>query len=136
MRDDIYGGLKNALERGASVQQAIESFVRAGYNRKDVMDAANQITGNSSESLIPQQAIQGQTQTQPQKTLDPTQQIPKRPINQQYQPLTAEQGQKLVKHYSKGKIILLIIILLILIGGLTATIFYRQAITDFLTGLF
>lgn len=142
MRDDIYGGLRNALERGSSIEQAIESFVSAGYNRKEVMETANQITGNSPESVILEQPTQSQTQpqlqtqVQPQKIVSPTAQIPKRPDNQQFLPLTTKQGQKLVKYTSKGKITLLIVTLLVLVVGLIGTIFYRQIITDFLTGLF
>lgn len=40
MRDDIYGGLRNALDRGISLEQAIKSFTNAGYPESEVREAA------------------------------------------------------------------------------------------------
>jgi len=40
VREDIVGGLKNAIERGESVQEAKNSFLFAGYLQKDVEEAA------------------------------------------------------------------------------------------------
>jgi len=40
VREDIVGGLKNAIERGDSVQEAKNSFLSAGYSQKDVEEAA------------------------------------------------------------------------------------------------
>jgi hypothetical protein len=39
-REDILGGLKNALERGDSVDEAKETFISAGYSKAEVEDAA------------------------------------------------------------------------------------------------
>ena len=48
MRDDIIGGLKNALDRGVSLESAIKSFVNAGYSEKEVKAAADVILGGSA----------------------------------------------------------------------------------------
>lgn len=39
VREDILTGLKNAIERGESFEQAKESLINAGYPRKEVEDA-------------------------------------------------------------------------------------------------
>ena len=44
MRRDLYGGLKNAIERGENIERAIQSFVNAGYSDIEVREAADQIT--------------------------------------------------------------------------------------------
>ncbi len=43
MREDIYGGLKNALERGVPLEIAITSFVNAGYKESDVRAVARDV---------------------------------------------------------------------------------------------
>ena len=40
VREDILGGLKNALERGESMQEAKETFISAGYPKADVEEAS------------------------------------------------------------------------------------------------
>ncbi|MBI2631778.1 hypothetical protein HYW75_02135 [Candidatus Pacearchaeota archaeon] len=41
MIDEIQSGLKNAIERGNSLDEAIKTFVNAGYNPVEVKEAAN-----------------------------------------------------------------------------------------------
>jgi hypothetical protein len=43
MREDILGGLKNALERGESLESAKQSFILAGYAKADVEEAATSL---------------------------------------------------------------------------------------------
>jgi hypothetical protein len=40
-RTEIISGLKNAVDRGYSLNKAVESFFNAGYSRQDVIDSAN-----------------------------------------------------------------------------------------------
>lgn len=47
MRDDLYGALKNALERGASMEQSIRSLVGAGYPETEVRDTARAMQSGS-----------------------------------------------------------------------------------------
>ncbi len=44
VREDILYGLKNAAERGENLNEAAKSFINAGYDEKDVMDAMNQLS--------------------------------------------------------------------------------------------
>ena len=43
-REEIIGGLKNALERGDSLEKAVQSFVNSGYNPQEVRTAANDLS--------------------------------------------------------------------------------------------
>jgi len=51
MHDEISAGLKNALERGYSLEEAIKTFVNAGYNPVEVKEAATFITGGATSIL-------------------------------------------------------------------------------------
>jgi len=43
VREDLICALRNALERGESMSEAIESLVNAGYNRVEIEEASRQI---------------------------------------------------------------------------------------------
>jgi hypothetical protein len=36
VNEEILGGIKNAMERGSSFEQAVQSFINAGYNQNEV----------------------------------------------------------------------------------------------------
>ena len=40
MREDIVTGLKNAMQRGESLEKSMQSFINAGYNPIEVKQAA------------------------------------------------------------------------------------------------
>ncbi len=40
VNEEIVGGLKNALDRGSSLQKAMMTFFNAGYGKKEIEDAA------------------------------------------------------------------------------------------------
>lgn len=44
MNEEIAAGLKNAMEHGASLEKAIQSFINAGYNAQDVRDAGKSLS--------------------------------------------------------------------------------------------
>lgn len=44
VNEEILGGLRNALERGSSFEQAVQSFINAGYNPDDVREAADYLS--------------------------------------------------------------------------------------------
>lgn len=55
-KEAVVGGLKVALERGASLQDAMQSFYNSGYSKEDIEAAAREV-----QSLVmqtPQQAVQ------------------------------------------------------------------------------
>ncbi len=53
-RQDLITCLKNALERGSTIEQAKKSLTNAGYNKEDVDEAAQQVSNmNVSRSDVP-----------------------------------------------------------------------------------
>ncbi len=44
-RQDLIAALRNALERGETLQEAVQSFVNAGYNKREVEEAAVELQG-------------------------------------------------------------------------------------------
>jgi nitrate reductase NapE component len=52
MKDEIYYGMKNALERGQNLNQAIQSFINAGYNPVEVRAAGKMISSEWGASSI------------------------------------------------------------------------------------
>ena len=135
MRDDIEGGIKNALDRGATLEQAVRSFINAGYNESEVRKAAKVF----GEGAISMTSPQGQAQT-PLPNSQITQLQSVQPPGQtpvRAQATTRAQLPTIrtkTKRFSV-KIFILIIVLLILLGVLAATIFFRGSIIDFLTDL-
>ncbi len=56
MQSEILAGLKNAMEHGSSIESAIQSFISAGYNPQEVMEAAKYIsTGVSNLIYAPEE---------------------------------------------------------------------------------
>ncbi|MBM3230125.1 hypothetical protein FJZ22_00510 [Candidatus Pacearchaeota archaeon] len=49
MKEEVLGGIKNALERGISLDQAAKSFINAGYNPQDVQEAVQALGGVSGK---------------------------------------------------------------------------------------
>jgi len=75
MREDIAAGLKNAFERGESMEKAVQAFISAGYNKSEVEEAAK-----SLGFPHPQE----EQSAQPQPISAPIQQTQQKP---QFQPL-------------------------------------------------
>jgi len=134
MRDDIIGGIRNALDRGATLEQAAKSFINAGYNESEVRQAAK-VFGEGAISMTSPE-VQSPSQkpqiTQPQPVQPPGQMLVPTQARTRAQPLPISTKTKRFPI----KIIILIMILLILFGVLAATIFFRGQIIDFLTNLF
>lgn len=64
MRDEIVGGLRNALDRGESLEQAMQSFINAGYSPLEVREAVKVLPA-SATSMI-QNASQEKSFSSPQ----------------------------------------------------------------------
>ena len=135
-RDEIIAGIKNAMERGISLEDAKKSFMGAGYNPIEVQEAAASISSGASEVIEPQTKQTPKRPTQIQQTppqqsfVQPTQQPQGFPSTQPQTQKTATPPQK-----DKGKktkiIILSIILTLLIIAGVLAFIF-----KDKILGLF
>lgn len=51
MKEEIIGGLKNALDRGESIEKAVKSFVSAGYNPAEVRAAADMVSRGATSVI-------------------------------------------------------------------------------------
>jgi len=59
---ELTGGLRNAMERGYSLNRAIQSFINAGYNPQDVQAAAALLSQPSALPLVhPQSSSESET---------------------------------------------------------------------------
>jgi len=52
MSDEIISGLRNALERGESLDKAAQSFLNAGYNPNEVKESVTAITQGATDITI------------------------------------------------------------------------------------
>lgn len=52
MRDDIAGGIRNALEHGATLEQAAKSFISAGYPEREVREATRTFEGGTATAVL------------------------------------------------------------------------------------
>ena len=130
MREDIIGSLKNALERGATMKQAIQSLINSGYNDVEVREAANQMSPGAISTLSPK--LSAKPAVPINSSMPPPQKLPTPLVRQ---PIRQSSGKR-VSSRKMGNIILLLIILIILIGVLGATIIFRDQVIGFLTDLF
>lgn len=142
VNEEILGGLRNALERGQTLDKAVQSFINAGYNSNDVKAAASKINQGASTMMQPSQPKEQKPEEKPsptkpsvpqQKETPKTQPSPQPQTEQTPKPKTSL--WKKIKHFiSPVKmetrnliLIAVIVILLLVIGGLALlTIFSEQ----------
>lgn len=53
MLDEIKSGIQNAMERGYSLEEAVNSFISAGYNPVEVREAANALSTGVTNVVNP-----------------------------------------------------------------------------------
>ncbi|MFH1307373.1 MAG: hypothetical protein ABIH72_00800 [archaeon] len=161
---EIVEGLKNAIERGYSLDLAKQSFINSGYARQEVEEAASALgyssypgiqsqpsPQQSSPSSPPPQSIPRQLPQQPRQpnpnfqqarqpiNRQPPQQAPQAPFDQQFQPQLLMK-QPFMPKEKKGKkgliiIITLAIILTLLLLTLLTTVFWPEKISSILQSL-
>lgn len=146
MKDEIQAGLKNAIERGFTLDEAIKSFISAGYNPVEVKEAANSIGSeitpivqqnkkpgaNSAVNAITGEQMSGEvmksfTSSSPfsgfsgsKQNQTKSQAVPKAGVN--------PAGQIQPKGKSKIWVILLSVLLVILIGAIVSLTFFSDFI--------
>ena len=144
---EIAAGLKQAIERGSSLEQAKASFTNAGFNSEDVEEAAKELTGFATQ--LPQVQYQQQSYPQPKlpqfsnkspqiPQLPPMPQVQKSQQNQQFPqlPQFPQQLQQIPKKKNLGMLILIIglaIILIGLLGVLLGFFFFKPQLIDILS---
>ena len=112
-KEEIIAGIKQAIERGYSLEQAKRSFINAGYSFVDAEDSAGALTG-----------IAGKISSQEEIPLEQKQEIFQQPTPKFPKQLVSQQNNSKLKIF----IVILAMLLLLLIAGLFATIFYKEKI--------
>jgi hypothetical protein len=142
VKDEIIAGIKNGLERGESLDQAMQTFINAGYKSVEIREAANSLTGgttpimtgaqntvsaSSPSELTPLQTTQA---GQPQST--PANQTDTSPNQANAPPATLPSIPSISKNpvgkTDTKKMILLVALLLFLVGILIASILFKDPI--------
>lgn len=120
-KEEIIVGLRNAIERGYSIEQAKKSFISAGYPLKEVEEASRFIDTTAVEKTPPTEMLQ-------EEMTPPTPQEPE--IKETEKPIAEEKAPVKGKGRKNFKIILFLIILLILIAIFILTLIFREKIIE------
>ncbi len=130
MKDDIVQGLKMALIKGESLQQAMQSFYNSGYDRKDIEDAAREVQG-SQDQLSQEAKIFNQPTADPKAPQTPQPNLP------QKSPQVVSNYEQPKKDHSTLMLIMIVLVLLLIVGAALAGVyFYREQVINFFSGLF
>src|SRR3989344_7866158 len=91
MSEEITAGLRNAIERGESLQKAMQSFINAGYNPADVKRSAEALNQGATSIInqeMPSRPVnQSFNQEMPRPAMN--QEMPSRPFNSIIQPVVS-----------------------------------------------
>ena len=108
--EEIVGGLKNALERGSSLDDAVHTMINAGYSPNDVKAAANSLSKAGVSTIIQPGEKEG-------KKFPALPKQPKGKVSPQKQKkLEQVMVKSKEKRKSKGKMILVIILAVVLLA--------------------
>ncbi|MBU2562362.1 MAG: hypothetical protein KKF68_01750 [Nanoarchaeota archaeon] len=131
VKEEILEGLRIALSKGETLQQAMISFYNAGYKREEIEEAARDLTIQIQK---PVQQSPPQEKQISNKPIFPKKPPP--PITYNSIASVSEYGPK--KKVSKEKIIalVLVILLLILIGVLGLLFLFKEELVNFFNSLF
>jgi len=133
----IVEGIKNAVKKGESLQQAMISFHNAGYDKKEIEEAARivqtmQVRSQISSRTLPPQAPQRQPITQNPSA---------KPVIQKNQ--VASTNPQKVSSYGEKKsepkktlIILLTILIILSLGALISIFLFKESLISFFDNLF
>jgi uncharacterized membrane protein len=56
-KEEIKAGIQNAINRGDSLQKAMQSFVNAGYNIEEVKKAAQEVNMGITQHVAPEHPV-------------------------------------------------------------------------------
>ncbi len=134
MKDEIVGGIRNALERGESLEQAVQSLINAGYHPSEVREAAVIAVPSATNILQPAST--------PSSPVSEAPALPSQPQQRTLQsspsvlPLIKQQPQGLsqrpITPPPKGKkvVIILLVIFLILLALFITSMMYGDQILN------
>ena len=125
VREDILSSVKNAVERGSSLEQTKDSLINAGYSQKEVEQAINYLTS-------------GLEQARQMPQINQTQNFPQRPQQNPYQNNYQIQNSQQTTYKPKDNfflhMIILVTCLIIIVGVLIAMILSKDLIIEFFQG--
>lgn len=127
-KEELAAGLRNAIEHGSSLDEAVQSFINAGYNPQDVKDAKEIVSlGASSIIQQPKQMMAHQDIPEPKPNS-----IPKPSATQIVSiPSQNQQPQQQQSKQASGLMILGISVLLFLIGVALLFMLFGESILAF-----
>lgn len=152
VNEDIITGLKNAVARGESLQNAVQILINSGYNPIEVNEASRYIQGGIIPYLEPkkdeylmmiQNKMQNNNLNQNSNNFKPKELVQYNPNfqnqklleNSQIQEISVSEDKLEIKEKkSFKKEIILLVILLFFIAILALTIFFKDNILNFLSG--
>ena len=114
MKEEITGGIRNAMEHGASLEDAGKSFISAGYSEKEINDAVQELSFGASSMVHSEQ----------KNDLNAHVSIPL--------PSTSPPPQK--KSIKTWMLVLLLVFIIIIAGAIVFTIF-SDKIIQFISNL-
>lgn len=139
MKEEIAGGLRNAVERGSSLEAAKRSMINAGYSQSEVEEAAQGLIVGATTMMVsksvPEKKILSQSFEAPRAP-----QLPQPPyqVQAQYQspvmPSMQAEEEKPQKQAKKWLIITLGIVLGLLLLTLIGMFFFADKLLEALAG--
>jgi hypothetical protein len=164
VNEEILGGLKLALAKGESLEQAMNSFYNANYKKEEIEEAAiflnsqpTQPVKQTTVSKIPQRQISPVKKVRPKKQRLRKQRPIRTKIKQRparttikHRPLrrtikqrpvritkkVSDYGKEQKKPEGTGMTIILIFFLLMLLGILAAVFLFKTELIEFFNNLF
>ena len=148
---DILEGLRTALQRGYTLEQAMMSFFNAGYKKEEIEDAARYLHEHSEDTKkiiesTPKQEHEvrklERPLTEPLKKKSFFSRLFKREAKQKRPKTKQEEKQEVSKYEEKTKpkskaiTILLIIVLIALVSLLVAMVLFRNDLINIFKSLF
>jgi len=135
MKEEIIGGLKNALDRNETIEKAMQTFINAGYSATEVREAASMVNPSATGMLYGQPSISSTSQSSVRQTAQASKPatLPKQqttntpatasmPVTNVASPTKQNKGRKTA--------IILAIVLIVLVLVLGATIFLSESILN------
>ncbi len=146
VNEQIVEGLRLALSRGYTLEQAMMSFFNAGYKKEDIEEAARALSTHPEHPLshpekeIPEHLKRPITKSLPKKP-EPVQVQSQASKEEKPEEEKTEEKKKISKYEEKtkpkGKLItiLLIIFLFIIIATIVGIFIFKQELIDFFARL-
>lgn len=136
---DILGGLKSALTRGYSLEEAMLSFFNAGYKREEIEEAARTLQGQISTATSewqPQPIWAAKTGAPPNAGLVSQKQITTQITAPQSRYVSRVSAYPSTNPRIKMITIILVILLVVLLAILGLMYLFKNQIISFLNSIF